>query len=215
MIISGVAVISRRNFRFFQSKFLFLLILAGCLAATASVGLGQTPAARPIARLISASQPVRVVVPERARMVTATDLARAANEPVPVTATSLERRAFELINAERIANGEEPLAWDEDLHRVAQQHSENMARLNFFDHVDPEGRDMVARAKGVKGWSALGENIAYNLGYDDPAAFAVERWMLSIKHRRNILNAGFTRSGLGVARAADGSVFFTQVFMTR
>ena len=30
----------------------------------------------------------------------------------------------------------------------------------------------------------LGENIAYNQGYDDPGAFAVERWMLSFEASR-------------------------------
>ena len=48
-----------------------------------------------------------------------------------------------------------------------------------------------------------------------PAAFAVARWMQSTKHRGNILNADFKRAGLGVARAADGRVFFTQVFTAR
>ena len=74
---------------------------------------------------------------------------------------------------------------------------------------------MRASETGVTGWSAIAENIAYNAGYDDPAAFAVERWLLSTKHRENILRDEFTHSGIGVARAADGRVYFTQVFVTR
>ena len=62
-------------------------------------------------------------------------------------------------------------------------------------------------------WGALGENIAFNQGFDDPSAFAVQRWMGSSKHRANILSSQFTRTGIGVARAADGSIYFTQVFM--
>jgi uncharacterized protein YkwD len=92
-----------------------------------------------------------------------------------------------------------------------------MAGRNFFAHTDHQGRNVMTRASagGVTGWSAIAENIAYNSGYDDPAAFAVERWLISAKHRENILREGFTHSGIGVARAADGRVFFTQVFVTR
>jgi uncharacterized protein YkwD len=70
-----------------------------------------------------------------------------------------------------------------------------------------------ARAQGIRGWKALGENIAYNQGYDDPAGFVAERWMISHKHRENLLNARWTRSAIGVAIAQDGRVFFTQVFI--
>ncbi len=101
--------------------------------------------------------------------------------------------------------------------RMARYHSENMARAGFFNHVDRDGLDLTGRASvlGVSGWKALGENIAYNQGYDDPTAFAVERWMISDKHRDNILNRQFTHAGIGIAKSADGRIFFTQVFMTR
>jgi uncharacterized protein YkwD len=134
----------------------------------------------------------------------------------PTSATSLERRAFELINSERRSKGGQPLVWDDELCRMARAHSEEMAQRNFFSHEGPDG-DMAdrARALGIRGWRALGENIAYNQGFDDPAAFAVERWMGSAKHRANILSGMFTRSGLGIARAADGRIFFTQVFAAR
>jgi uncharacterized protein YkwD len=92
----------------------------------------------------------------------------------------------------------------------------NMARSNSLDHRGPDGRDMAERARsmGIRGWRVLGENIAYNQGFDDPSAFAVERWMGSSKHRANILNRQFTRTGIGVARAGDGSIYFTQVFVS-
>jgi uncharacterized protein YkwD len=130
-------------------------------------------------------------------------------------ASSLERRAFDLINAERRQRGESPLQWDAELSQLARQHSLNMARSGALGHTGPDGRDMAerARAMGIRGWRVLGENVAYNQGFDDPSAFAVERWMGSSKHRANILNRQFTRTGIGVARAADGSIYFTQVFV--
>jgi uncharacterized protein YkwD len=132
------------------------------------------------------------------------------------SASSLERRAFDLVNSERRARGETPLVWDAELSQLARQHSFDMARSGSLGHSGPDGRDMAARARsmGIRGWRVLGENVAFNQGFDDPSAFAVQRWMGSSKHRANILNSQFTRSGIGVARAADGSIYFTQVFMS-
>jgi uncharacterized protein YkwD len=130
-------------------------------------------------------------------------------------ASGLERRAFELINAARRQRGESPLQWDAELSQLARQHSLSMARSGALGHTGPDGRGMAERARdmGIRGWQVLGENVAFNQGFDDPSAFAVERWMGSSKHRANILNRQFTRTGIGVARAADGSIYFTQVFV--
>ncbi|HEV7843666.1 MAG TPA: CAP domain-containing protein, partial [Pyrinomonadaceae bacterium] len=118
--------------------------------------------------------------------------------------------------SERRARGESPLVWDAELSNMARQHSFDMARAGLLDHRGPDGRDMADRARtmGIRGWRVLGENIAFNQGFDDPSAFAVQRWMGSSKHRDNILNNQFTRTGIGVARASDGSIYFTQVFMS-
>jgi uncharacterized protein YkwD len=72
-----------------------------------------------------------------------------------------------------------------------------------------------ARSNGILHFRVIGENIAYNKGYDDPGGFAVERWMISSGHRANILYSGFQASAIGSYVAADGSVYLTQVFITR
>ena len=134
-----------------------------------------------------------------------------------VGATGDERRAFDLINRERQRRGLGQLAWDGNLVRLARYHSQNMAQGNYLSHVDRNGLDLKGRAQalGLRGWSTLGENIAYNQGYDDPTAFAVERWMVSEKHRENAMSAVYTHAAVGVARASDGTYYFTQVFMRR
>jgi uncharacterized protein YkwD len=215
---SAAAVISRHILRSFSTCSRLTIILAASISAMTVVVHAQAPSARPVARLISSS---REVTGMRARRVTASPaggavVGTARRAPVASSATSIERRAFDLINAARRAQGEEPLAWDEELCRMARQHSEEMAVKNFFSHEGPDGGTVDrARALGIRGWTALGENIAYNQGFEDPAAFAVERWMGSAKHRANILSGMFNRSGLGIARAADGRIFFTQVFVAR
>ena len=100
---------------------------------------------------------------------------------------------------------------------MARAHSESMVRRGFFSHVTPNGSRMTdrARAAGIAHFRALGENIAYNQGYDDPGGFAVENWMLSPGHRANILNPEFQESAIGVFVAADGTVYLTQEFIRR
>ena len=87
----------------------------------------------------------------------------------------IELRAFEQTNLARIKNGLPPFVWDDDMSRIARNHSENMSRLGFFSHVTPDGKRLPdrARAIGIQHYSVLGENIAYNQGYDDPGALAV------------------------------------------
>lgn len=194
-----------------------LFTLVAILGISAQV---KAQTARPIARLIAtttAAPSERAVTVSAACPAHAHYVAASASDVGRFAATTFERRAFDLINRERASHGEEPLAWDNELSRMARQHSENMSRENFFSHIDPTGRDTAARAAacGVCGWRALGENIAYNQGYDDPVAYAVERWMQSTKHRDNILRATYTHAGIGIVRAADGSFYFTQVFVTR
>ena len=186
-----------------------LALCAALLISIFCTGISaQTPLARPVPRLLSISSPVN------AAMRSHPSVTRAASTAV---ATAIEQRAFDLVNAGRIANGGSPLVWDAELCLMARMHSENMARQGFFDHMTPDGVDMKmrARALGIRGWSLMGENIAYNQGFDDPVAFAVTRWMQSSGHRENIVRTVFTHAGLGIAQAADGRVFFTQVFITR
>jgi len=100
---------------------------------------------------------------------------------------------------------------------MARIHSESMVQRGYFAHETPEGERLRdrARAVGIAHFRVLGENIAYNQGYDDPGAFAVQRWMISPGHRANILSNEFEQSAIGVSIAADGSVYLTQVFMKR
>src|SRR5687768_10176504 len=156
---------------------------------------------QPVARLITSIAPVT---------------ARPASATL-VEPNDIEKRAFDETNVIRVKNGLPPFVWDSDVCRMARTHSENMSRLGFFSHVTPEGLRLRDRARvaGILQFSVLGENIAFNQGYDDPGAFAVERWMLSPKHRDNILSPEFRAMAIGSFVAPDGSVYLTQTFITR
>lgn len=129
----------------------------------------------------------------------------------------LERQAFNVLNERRKENGLAPVEWSEEMAKVARNHSENMARYKFFSHVGKDGLMVSDRADalGYTKWKAIGENIAYNRGYDNPAEFAAERWMLSPAHRENVLNRRWKEAGIGLAIASDGTYYFTQVFIQK
>jgi uncharacterized protein YkwD len=178
--------------------------------------MAQSGEGRPVARLV-AELPVIDRNHKRPRTVKASINAALVTTPSLDEANPIERRVFEQTNLERKKQGLRPLNWDAALCQMARIHSEDMARVGSFTHLSPEGSRLRERAEkvGIVHYTVLGENIAYNLGYDDPGGFAVERWMLSPKHRANILYTEFKSMAVGTFVAADGSVFFTQTFITR
>lgn len=195
-----------------------LLLLAPL--AFSQIAVAQNIQPRPVARLLSDpaadaryTRPRRVRVEENSLVAAG---AIASNSLSFDAATAVERRAFEQTNLARVENGLAPLAWDAELCLLARTHSERMGVQGFFSHDTREGLHLKERAHASRiRFRVIGENIAYNKGYDDPGGFAVERWLISSGHRANILYAGFQTSAIGSYVAADGSTYLTQVFITR
>ncbi|HEV7683531.1 MAG TPA: CAP domain-containing protein [Pyrinomonadaceae bacterium] len=198
--------------------------IASAALLLASFGAYQTTLAqdlqRPVARLIVSSVPDTGY--SRPRRVSASGnastAAKAATAAAPaLEANTIELRAFEQTNVARAENGLPSLVWDAELCRMARAHSEQMALQGYFSHESPDGLHLKERAheSGILHFRVIGENIAYNKGYDDPGGFAVERWLSSSGHRANMLYAGFQASAIGSYVAADGSTYLTQVFIAR
>ena len=143
----------------------------------------------------------------------------------------LERMIHNSINLERRADETEPLTLDDSLSAVARAHSEDMVKRGYFKHVDPEGLTPMKRLEnvGYKTCRLVGENIYQNNLYsraitekkrttydwnsiEEIAASTVRGWMGSPGHRQVILEKDYTRTGVGVAIAADDKVYITQVF---
>jgi uncharacterized protein YkwD len=133
------------------------------------------------------------------------------------TTFDLEKSAFALLNQKRAENNLKPLEWSEEVAKIARNHSQNMAKYKFFNHRGVDGLmvDERADAFGIGKWRAIGENIAFNQGYQNPVEFAVQRWMMSPTHRDNILNNRWQESAVGVAVGDNGAFYFTQVFLLR
>jgi len=175
---------------------LFILIAAFSTAALAQSNLSYNTIATPANSL----WPNRTRIVER-----------------PLNPADLEQQAFAMINQLRAKNGEPPLVWSDDVAKVARLHSTNMAEQKFFSHRGLDGSMVDDRADkfGLSDWRQIGENIAFIRGVDHPADLAVEKWMESPAHRQNLLNKTWTDSAIGIAIAADGTVYFTQVFLIR
>ena len=181
------------------------VFIFGCSTITA-----QTPQAFPKARLIVSTADT----PPRFSRVDALPNV----EPVVSTeASEIERHAFDDTNRARLAQGLVPLKWDGTLYQIARRHSEDMVKRGYFDHETPDGLRLRDRALqgGIVHFRVLAENIAYNQGFKDPGAFAVQRWLVSPGHRANILNSEFEQGAVGSFVARDGTVYLTEIFIKR
>ncbi len=104
-----------------------------------------------------------------------------------------------------------PLSWDTRLESAARSHSQDMVRNNFFDHSGSDGSRASARvtAAGYR-WRATGENIAAG---QESVTEAVNAWLDSPGHCRNVMNEKFTNMALAceVADGNDYKEYWTQV----
>ncbi|MDX6315998.1 MAG: hypothetical protein QOF44_5462 [Streptomyces sp.] len=174
--------------------------------SSAPVATPSAPVATP-----STSAPVATPSPSASTTApTATPSATAsstASEPAN-TGNSAEDQVLALVNAERAKIGCAALIADPDLGKLAEAFSKDMAKRDFFDHIDPDGNDPWDRAEAAGITGLGGENIAR--GQPD-AASVMDAWMNSPGHRANILNCNFKTIGVG-AFLATGGPWWTQDF---
>jgi uncharacterized protein YkwD len=127
---------------------------------------------------------------------------------------SLEQQCLDEINRVRRHSGLPRLAFYEDLLPVARDYSRRMAEEHFFSHNDPDGKTVRERVDEADiRWRMVGENLAYSNGYVNPVAASLHGWMESPGHRKNILEADFTMTAIGVWIKDDGTVYFTEIFL--
>ncbi len=125
----------------------------------------------------------------------------------------IEKEVFDLVNFHRKRFGLELLVNKDFIVEQAREHSADMAwRKMRFGH-DGSAERVKVISTYLKETTAAGENVLFcTKGYTQPAASAVEAWMKSPGHRANILG-DYDMTGVGVERSADGSYYFTQIFI--
>ncbi|MHB1845869.1 MAG: CAP domain-containing protein [Deltaproteobacteria bacterium] len=109
---------------------------------------------------------------------------------------------FEAINRLRLRQGEAALALDPSLSVIAERYSREMRDGAFFAHVSPISGDLSSRlAKAGYRFTRAGENLAE--GRDALAAHALAEG--SPAHRKNLLDPGYDRCGIGVTWGRDAA----------
>lgn len=113
-----------------------------------------------------------------------------------------------MINAARATEGLKPLSFDPALDKVALDHSLGMRDRRTVGHDVGNGNVNDRLSAANISFRSRGENLA--------AAATIVRahralW-LSPSHRSNLLDARFTRLGVGVATSDDGRVWVTELF---
>ncbi|BAZ90630.1 SCP-like extracellular [Raphidiopsis curvata NIES-932] len=121
----------------------------------------------------------------------------------------LEKLVFEEINQYRTTQGLSKLILNSNISEQARIHSQNMANgiVKFSHH------GFAQRVKSIHlQYSNAAENVAFNIGYNEPAKQAVIGWINSPGHLRNI-RGRFELTGVGVAKNNKGEVYLTQIFI--
>jgi uncharacterized protein YkwD len=126
----------------------------------------------------------------------------------------LETRLHAAVNDFRHEQHLVPLERRPELDQVARAHSEDMAQRGFFSHHSPEGDGWVERlAKaGVSGFRMAGENVGQT-NRANPNVEILEGWKQSPVHRENLTSRPMNATGIGIARSADGRLFYTQLYL--
>lgn len=121
-----------------------------------------------------------------------------------------------MTNQYRAEAGSAPLTLDEKMCVAATVRAIEMAQSGVFSHTRPNGTSCFTIFEDC-GWSivqmrAMGENIACSHGYADPDREACIGWRNSPGHYRNMISSDFTKLGVGKCIAANGYIYYVQLF---
>lgn len=108
----------------------------------------------------------------------------------------MAQETLDLVNAHRLEAGCPALVMHTVLNDVALSHSREMAEYDYFSHTNLEGLSPGKRATAAGyRWGRFAENIA--AGFSTSFG-AVQGWMASEGHRKNILNCVYNETGIGI-----------------
>ncbi|MGH1538139.1 MAG: CAP domain-containing protein [Gammaproteobacteria bacterium] len=99
------------------------------------------------------------------------------------------------------------LRLDNRLNKAAYEHSQDMFKYQFLEHVSSNGDTLVERMRDANySWRAIAENIAHNQKNIDQV---IKDWLSSPGHCSNMMSALYTHTGV-----AQVNRYWTQVYAT-
>jgi uncharacterized protein YkwD len=140
--------------------------------------------------------------------------ARAA-KPADAELAALEHALHVGVNDYRKEHNLVALVRRDSLDTVARAHSADMAARRYLSHETPEGVNWVGRLArgGVEGFTMAGENVGLT-SRPSPNDEILQGWIRSPVHRENLVGRAYNATGLGIARAADGTLYYTQLYLS-
>lgn len=120
-----------------------------------------------------------------------------------------EKSLFGFINSDRRQEGLKPLEWNETLHKVAVEHSRDMASQGEISH---SGSDKSQPQDRVQRAGVFATRIAENVARDINIVSAHTSLMESVYHRENILDPELTEAAVGIVQEGQ-YLYVTEVFI--
>lgn len=127
------------------------------------------------------------------------------------TTTKYRTQVLKYTNTARAKAHCGKLKYSKALTKAAHVHTKKMVAKKSLSHRLKGEYTLGTRITkaGYKKWNRVGENVAF--GYQSPKA-VVNAWMKSPGHRANILNCKYKHLGVGVVRAKNKQLWWTQDF---
>ncbi|MGB3513110.1 MAG: CAP domain-containing protein [Microcoleaceae cyanobacterium] len=123
----------------------------------------------------------------------------------------LEKSVFAQINQYRQSQNLPPLKWDNTIANQSRIHAQEMASGKAtFSHDGFKERVQVI-SQQIRLQTAA-ENLANNFGYSNPGEQAVEGWINSPGHQKNMVG-DYDLSGIGIAKNSEGTYYLNQIFI--
>ena len=126
--------------------------------------------------------------------------------PAP-SLSSFERAVLSDINAYRAGNHLSPLRLSASLTTAARSHSYQMETAGYFAHSSADGTAFWRRIEsfypeGASVHWSVGENLLWSSAKVD-AKKAVDMWIASPEHRKNMLDPRWQEIGVSAVHSAD------------
>lgn len=143
-------------------------------------------------------------------------------QPSPVNTTpkststpvlsQIEQAIYHRVNLYRMSLDLPPLVIDPVICAQARAHSEEMAKTRKMSH---DGfRERVESVAQQIPYRSAAENLAVNAGHQVPDEVAVQGWIESPGHHRNMIGR-FDLTGISVVQNDKGEYYFTQIFVRK
>ncbi len=114
------------------------------------------------------------------------------------------------VNEHRKSMSLKPLRMNGLITAAAEKHTRNMATKKVEFGHDGFNERMEQLSKQLKPAYSFAENVSEG---PETAKEAVEQWLNSEEHKKNIEGKDYNLTGIGIQKSADGKLYFTEIFI--